>query len=167
MEPRRIVDDEILVKSLLRCYRVKKQAIQDVYHNKTFYMQIIKIYNWKQQIRQQLVVDQHEQKRKHVEVCVNHTKMTLPFSLSILPESAVADVDIMRRNLWLMIVRKEVLHAQRRKMSFKEHKIVKSKSLAHRCIGHLKEFKRRNSNKQISEQTKTKICNLKRFDLNH
>lgn len=47
------------------------------------------------------------------------------------------DLDIVRKNIWLSMVRKDVIQAYRRRASFKEHKILKSKMIAHRCLSHL------------------------------
>jgi len=58
---------------------------------------------------------------------------------------SVTDLDIVRRNLWLLIVRKDVIQAYRRKVSFKEQKQLKSRSIAYRCQTHFKEFHRHNN----------------------
>lgn len=71
-------------------------------------------------------------------------KLTLTFPL-MLPKSAAADVDIMRRNLWLMIARTEIPRVRKRRMSFKCQKRSKNKLIAQRSVGHIKEFRRRNA----------------------
>lgn len=57
-------------------------------------------------------------------------------------EGNLADFDIVRRNLWLMIVRQDIALAYKRKVSFREHKILKTRAIAHRCQLHSKDFHR-------------------------
>lgn len=74
-------------------------------------------------------------------------QLTLPNSM-IVQEPDVADVQIMRRNLWLIIVRNEVPKTQASKMKFKDTKMQKLKTTANRCMVNLKEFRRRNHKKR-------------------
>lgn len=46
------------------------------------------------------------------------------------------DVDIVRRNLWLTIVRNDILRAYSQRAAFREHKIKKSRSIALQCEQH-------------------------------
>ena len=95
-----------------------------------------------------------------------HRQSQAPAIASVLHESAaaakaaaangqqpMANVDIIRRNLWLMIVRKEILPAHRRRQNFRHEKFQKTKTAAHRCVsqfnGHFrKQFKTNNINNQ-------------------
>lgn len=52
-------------------------------------------------------------------------------------QQPMANVDIIRRNLWLMIVKKEILPAHRRRMNFRTEKLHKTRLAAHRCLSHL------------------------------
>lgn len=54
----------------------------------------------------------------------------------------VTDLDIVRRNLWLMIVRKDVIQAQRRKAAFREQKLLKARMVAYRCQSHYEQFQK-------------------------
>lgn len=44
-----------------------------------------------------------------------------------------ADIDIVRRNLWLMIARKDIIQAYRRRLNFREQKLLKTRAIAYRC----------------------------------
>lgn len=74
-------------------------------------------------------------------------ELTLPNSM-IVQEPDVADVQIMRRNLWLIIVRNEVPKTQASKMKFKDTRLQKLKTTANRCVAHMREFRRRNMQKK-------------------
>lgn len=44
--------------------------------------------------------------------------------------SSLTDIDIVRKNLWLMIARKEVILAQRRRSYYREQKISRARAVA-------------------------------------
>lgn len=83
-------------------------------------------------------------------------KDSTPPPTTITPENAndviSADSDIVRRNLWLMIVRQDIAQAYRRKVSFREQKILKSRAIAQRCQLHSKEFYRLNQKQHDGQE---------------
>lgn len=93
--------------------------------------------------------------KSNAKMIVNDNKSILQDeSPSSGKESAGADLDIMRRNLWLMIVRKDIIQAHRKKVSFRDHKLLKTKTIAYRCQSHFKEFQRLNN--KLKQQRESK-----------
>lgn len=65
----------------------------------------------------------------------------------VIKKESFAETRLTRKDIWLMIVRNDVLEAQKRKLAFKEQKLLKTKMIALRCQSHFIEFQRLN-NKQ-------------------
>lgn len=163
------------MKALIRCYLLQKQARKKVFHHGRFFKQIIKVFRWQRKIRRQvaknigtndtsprpplLVHDSIALESPHSQASSSSGDTTNglqnpPSGKSIQNTNAirtsarrepVTDLDIVRRNLWLMIVRKDIVQAHRRKVTFKEQKLLKSRSIALKCQSHFKDFHRLNN----------------------
>lgn len=115
-------DYEKATKALLKYYLLKRQARKQVFQNKCG--QIIKIFKWRRNYRLQLIrekynCEQEEDDEGGVGDCGGPSSLT--------------DIDIVRKNLWLMIARKEVILAQRRRSYYREQKISRARAVADRC----------------------------------
>ena len=167
MEPTETINPKFL-KALIDCYMLQKQVRKRVFHNKRFYKQVVKVFKWKQQIKEQIRDEQTSESgstpsqpstsyssfspssssinHDHFDPNPNAPNGMVP---SLKQESqddtaTVANVDIVRRNLWLMIARNEIIHAHKRKMHLHEQKLIKNRAVAQRCLAHIKEFRRQN-----------------------
>lgn len=127
MEETGAMVEPAFMKSLAKSYLMRAHAKKRVFQHKNFYKYLMKVFKWKNQIKEEIrganVVDEPK---------------------------PMANVDIIRRNLWMMIVRKEILPAQRRRANFRHEKLRKSKMAAHRCQSHFNLTSRRN---QISRNS--------------
>jgi hypothetical protein len=67
------------------------------------------------------------------------------------------NVELIRRKLWLMIVRKELPSAHISKTSLREQKLIKAKSVAHSCAEYIDVFRRLNGHdeEEIQEVQET------------
>lgn len=187
--------DPLFMKSLLGCYKLKRRAKTKVVQDRLFYRQLVKVYSWREQIRQQL----HEAEcgcstrctststssgSTCSSLCHLTTAMTnscnssestgscsnQSYELTYSPSdrkspqtqvrkpnkrrSGKPNVDSLRRKLWLMIVRKEIPHAHKRKTNLRDLKLTKTKSMAQRCVSHLDDFRWRNRMQQSLDSIK-------------
>lgn len=137
MDTKRI--DPVFMKALVKCHRLHKEARKKVFHNRRVLMQMLKVFKWQRRIRHKILSSNNQVQERKVA-----TK-----------KESITDLDIVRRNLWLVIVRKDIVQAHKRKMTLKEHKLVKSRSVAQRCRSYLKEFHdrvARQANLEVNEQ---------------
>lgn len=154
------MDNEIdsrFFKTLLRCYLLQKQVKTKVFHQKLFIEQAFKVFRWQRRIRNQVATNNGS---------LNPHNGTSPpqivsTSNGIVPLQDGPDFDIVRRNLWLMIVRKEVIQAQKRRVTIREQGLIKSRHLAYRCQLHLRDFHRKNRSRkqhQLQQQNHDKTA---------
>lgn len=71
------------------------------------------------------------------------------FFTLMLKSKTVGDLDTVRRNLWHIIVRKDIVQAHRRKVNFREQKLLKSRAIAYRCQSHFQEFHKQNNKHKL------------------
>lgn len=107
------------MRALLKCHMFQQQARKKVSHNRRFFKQVLKVFKWQRRIRRK--------------IGLNKSSAGYP------PE------DIVRRNLWLMIVRKDIVQAHRRKVALREQKLLKARIVAHRCLSHFEQFQKQHS----------------------
>lgn len=138
--------DPIFMRALVKCHRLHKEARKKVFHNRRVLVQMLKVFKWQRRIRNKILSSNNQtQERK-----------------AVAKKESITDLDIVRRNLWLVIVRKDIVQAHKRKMTLKEHKLVRSRSVAQRCRSYLKEFHERvarQSSVDVNEQRIVKQTN--------
>lgn len=141
----------IFIKALVRCYLLKREARKRVFHNKCFYRQVLKVHKWRSQIKKRVEtnnISSSSSSIRSTSSAGSNASTDDTQQPSSLRNESQADIDIVRRNLWLMIVRKDVIHAQRRKTHSREQKLIKSRAIAQKCMTHRKDFHKNHNNKR-------------------
>lgn len=110
------------IRALMRYHLLKRQARKRVFQNRCFFRQLFKVFKWRRKNRSQLIKEKYNREQEEEE------EIDCGYS------SSLTDIDIVRRNLWLMIARKEVILAQRRRSYYREQKISRARAMAHRCL---------------------------------
>lgn len=129
------VINPVFLKALIRCHLLSKETRRRVNHNKRFLKQSLKVFRWSREIRRQ------EFNRDLIEEPPQTSKSPPTLDQKdVLKQESGADLDIVRRNLWTMIVRKDIIQAYRRKVSHKEQRLLKFKTIAYRCQSHLSDL---------------------------
>ena len=139
------VMDPTFMKSLIKCHLMRVHARNRVFQNKYFYKHLIKVFKWKSQIAQEAAANRRNQ-ASEIDISKN-----CDTNDSGKPE---VDIEIIRRNIWLELVRKDILPAHRRRVNFRNDRLHKSKSTAHRCASHHNVFMR----KKVQQQSNNKNC---------
>lgn len=158
----------IFMKALLKCHRFQRQAREKVSHNRRFFKQVLKVFKWQRRIRRQIKSNNDPLRKQtrpslmlsssiSIRLTQNNQNLGLnssidktetelsqddatPNSKALAKREIIADLDIVRRNLWLIMVRKDIAQAHRRKVTLKEQKLLKARTIAHRCQSHFKQF---------------------------
>lgn len=149
-----IMDTDIIeprfMKALMRCYLLQKQAKRSLFRNRRFYHQVLKVYKWQHKIKNQIEAKKHCNEK--------------PSSPQLASNSLETDSDEVRKSLWLTIVRKDIVQAYKRKVRFREFKIMKSKTVAYRCQSHFKEFHRMKQQRDRQRRIQSKNNNKHKQD---
>lgn len=103
------IDNAAFLKSLTKHYLQRRQ----IKHDLIFLRYLIKVSKWRKEIKKQTI----EVSKKN---------------------KAIRDNDTARLNLWLMIVRKDVIQAHQRRREFQEVKVIKTRLIARQCQSKVK-----------------------------
>lgn len=112
--------DPRFMKALVKCYLLQKEARSKVFHDRRVLKHMLKVFKWKRLIRHDILISK------------------TPIKSEIPPASD--RLDQARRNLWLVIVRKDVIQAHKQKMTLKEHRIIESRLIAYKCQSYFHKF---------------------------